>query len=434
MTVQERSRSLGNSQAENGIGTQGWKQLMEWTVILYTISTIIEGALFSLGSTRVAKFTAPILIAAVLAYALLNRIPRFFNLALAGLVGVFTIVGLTGLTSTYPELAQIRTQTFGMLVIASTALTAALAVLGRRGIVCVQRGLVAGAAMASFLIVTARSRGDFIGVTEYERLEARASAGQADPNDIALALAITLPACLWSKHWLPRYVVAPLVVAAIFFTGSRGGIAALAAGGLAAVVVLARASAHPIRQTATAAGLALVGLLATWALLPEALVDRFKTLPQEVSSGTMTRRTRYWQAAWAQFGESPFWGTGAGSAPDLNYRISGRNQVFHNTYLSYLVELGILGFLFFLLALSAAWLGAVLASREVGWMVVSITIMTVGIVALSWDARKLMWLILITGAALLWRQNSTDTSQPESAITKPPNIRKVDNGRRHRIS
>jgi O-antigen ligase len=403
MSTRASARPRGVSQT--GSGDLLWRRILEWTVTLYTISTLIEGAIFTVGSARAARLVAPLLIVVVALYALFIRMPRFINVVVIGQIGVLTLVALTALTSEYPEEAMARLRTFGLLASAGAALAAALAILGGRGIACIQRGLIIGAGLSSLLIIAARAKGDFVGASEFERNAARATAGFADPNDLALALAIALPACLWSRHWLPKYVVAPLVVAAIFFTGSRGGLVALGAGSIAAVVVLAQSAAHPIKTTVRAVGLTLVALLTTWTLLPERLTERFSSLPDELATGTFTRRTLYWRAAWDQFSENPFWGAGSGSAQYFNYLRTGRSQVFHNTYLSYLVELGLLGWLFFFLALCAAWIGAIRSSRSFGWPVVCMTIMTVGIVALSWDAKKLMWVLLITGGALLYSNN-----------------------------
>jgi O-antigen ligase len=422
MSTSALARPGGVSQM--GSGDLLWRRILEWTVTLYTISTLIEGAIFTVGSARVARFVAPLLIVVVALYALFIRMPRFINVVVIGQIGVLTLVSLTALTSEYPEEVMSRLRTFGMLATAGAALAAALAILGARGITCVQRGLIIGAGLSSLLIIAARAKGDFVGASEFERNAGRATAGFADPNDLALALAIALPACLWSKHWLPKYVVAPIVVAAIFFTGSRGGLVALGAGSVAAVVVMAQSAANPFKTTVRAVGLTLIPILTTWTLLPERLTERFMSLPEELASGTFTRRTLYWRAAWDQFSENPFWGAGSGSAQHFNYLRTGRNQVFHNTYLSYLVELGLLGWLFFFLALCAAWIGAIRSSRSFGWPVVSMTIMTVGIVALSWDAKKLMWVLLITCGALLYNNNNKEKllrspQRQQSAGVKP---------------
>ncbi len=400
MTIKTRQQSVLTSATD--MRAQGRQRLLEWAVTLYTMSTVIEGAVLSLGSARISRIVGLLLIAVVLVYAVSTRMPRFLNLPLIGLIGVFTLVASTTITSDYALQASSRLGTYGMLVAYGTALAAALAVLGARGITCVQRGLVAGAVTASILIIGARAQGNFVGARQYERLAgSRATAGLADPNDIALAMAIALPACIASKHWLARYILAPTIVAGIFFTGSRGGLVALGVGGIAAAILLSRSTAHPFQQAMRAMVFTSLAVVGTWAFLPEALVERFASLPQEVTSGTMTRRTLYWQAAWEQFGENPFWGAGPGSAMHFNYIRTGRSQVFHNTYLSFLVELGIVGWLFFFLALSAAWIGAVRISKTWGWPIVSLAIMTMGIFALSWETKKLMWLLLITGGALL---------------------------------
>jgi hypothetical protein len=376
--------------------------LLGWTATLYVSTTVIEYSAFSLGSAQISRIAAFIFVAAALLYATSNRVTRLFNPALISLLGITTIVGLTSLTTMYPEVVIGRLGTFGLLTLSGAALTLTLVVIGSGGgIMCIQRGLIIGATFVSVLIIAARARGDFTGTTQYQRFESRVTAGDADPNSIALVLAIALPACLWSRNRLVRYVLGPTVFLAIVFTGSRGALISVAAGGVAAAIVLARNSPRPFRQTVQSIGFASAAIALAWALLPEALIDRFAGLPAQVTAGTMTRRTQYWGAAWEQFGESPFWGTGPGSGSYLNYLRTGHAHVFHNTHLSFLVDLGLAGWLFFMVALIAAWAGALRSSRVFGWPVVSMAVLTVGSWALSWEGKKVMWVMLIMCCALL---------------------------------
>jgi O-antigen ligase len=382
-------------------------RLLEWAVTLYVASTIIEGAAFSFGQSRISRLAAIALVLVMLGYAVSGRIPRVSNPSLIGIFGVFALVAASSFWTEAPEQTTARLVTFGALAVTSAALAAALACLEDSGVRCIARGLIIGAIVASVLVVVSRARGDYAGVDEFQRLTERSSAGAADPNDLALLLAVALPACLWSRRWQVRYPVAALTITAIFFTGSRGAIASLAIGAVAAILVIVLARRQSLRKLIQSSAVAAAAIWVAWILLPESLVGRIEGIPGELASGTFTNRTSLWQAAWEQFSENPFFGTGAGTVRDFIYQRTGIDLVAHNAHLSFLVELGLAGWLLFILALSAAWAGAIRSSRSAGWLVVSMSILTTGTLMLSWEYNKLLWVMLIMGGTLLSTSHRT---------------------------
>lgn len=375
---------------------------LEWAVVLYVASTVVESAAFSLGSARVSRLIAVVLVLVVVGYATSHRIPRFFNVPFVCILGIFlTVAASTLWTEDFAQTTS-RIVTFGGLAVASGALAAALALLQMRGVERIKQGLIMGAAVASVLVIEARIRNDFFtGPNEFTVFYERSTAGAANPNDLALLLAIALPACLWSKRWQIRYTVAPLTVVAILFTGSRGAVISLAVGATAAALIVVLTRRRPLRILAQSSALAAAILWVAWILLPEPLKDRIAGIPTEVSAGSFTNRSTLWQAAWQQFSADPFWGTGAGTADETIYRWTGRGQVVHNTHLSFLVELGMVGWLLFIVALLFAWAGAIRWARTIGWPLVSMAVLSSGTWALSWEYNKLLWVMLVLGGALI---------------------------------
>jgi putative inorganic carbon (hco3(-)) transporter len=147
-----------------------------------------------------------------------------------------------------------------------------------------------------------------------------------------------------------------LAVAALFFTGSRGGLIAYGGMLLVSLLFLRR------RQVALSRVLLASALAATIVLsLPrESAPSRI----QEADEYTVVTRLALWAAAGSMFVQNPILGVGYGNYRALyNDYLPGftPNQLdAHNLYLQFLSEMGIIGFLAFCLL---AWSFARMAVR-----------------------------------------------------------------------
>ncbi|MEX7471292.1 O-antigen ligase family protein [Mycobacterium adipatum] len=355
---------------------------------------------------------AVVLVLVVLFAALSNRISRVNNLALVGMVGISTLVVASFLWTDEPAMAQTRSVTFGALALTSIALAFAFAYLGTDAVNSVRSGLVLGAAIASTLVIIARIKGDFVGAEEFQQVTMRSSAGAADPNDLALLLAAALPACVWSRSVFSRVLVSALVITGVLLTGSRGAILALAVGGgVALVALLSIRGSKAIPTVAWSAAISSIVVWGAWNLLPDTVAERIRSIPAELSSGSFTKRTTLWQAAWEQFNEHPILGSGVGTARHYIFQRSGLDLVTHNTHLSFLVELGFVGWALFIFALLVAWAGAVAFHRSAMWPLVTLAVLTTGTVSLSWEFNKLLWVMLVFGGFLLAQKS--DAAAPD---------------------
>lgn len=388
-----------------------------WAVMLYVASTIIESTVFSLSASRISRLMAVVLVFIVFFAALSNRIPRVNNLALVGMVGISTLVVASFLWTNEPGMAQARSVTFGALALTSIALAFAFAYLGSEAVNSVRSGLVLGAAIASTLVIVARIKGDFVGAEEFQQATMRSSAGAADPNDLALLLAAALPACVWSRRVIVRVVVSALVITGVLLTGSRGAILALAVGGgVALVALLSMRGSKAMPAVAWSAAISSMVVWGAWNLLPGTVAERIRSIPAELSSGSFTKRTVLWQAAWEQFNDQPILGSGVGTARHYIFQRSGMDLVTHNTHLSFLVELGFVGWALFIFALLVAWAGAVAFHRSAVWPVVTLAVLTTGTVSLSWEFNKLLWVMLVFGGFLLAQKS--DMAKPERSTAQ----------------
>ena len=227
----------------------------------------------------------------------------------------------------------------------------------------------------------------------------RYTAAGFNPNDAALTLALAIPmACflmvrmraLWTKLLLLAYAIAAPV--AIALSGSRTGVlACCAAFGM---------SALGLRQLRWSRRLMLVAALGVcaWCLVafvPETSWTRISTISAQVDSGDLNQRTGIWAAGLKEFAAHPVLGVGEGAYLQISGRQLGEGFVAHNTFVSVLVELGIVGFLLFaaILQQTARAVLNLEGSDRLMWVAVAST-WFVGVLAATWETQKATWLLI----------------------------------------
>jgi O-antigen ligase len=178
----------------------------------------------------------------------------------------------------------------------------------------------------------------------------------ADPNLYAGYLLLSLALVVFRATVLPTPLLVlqtVVLVAGLVATGSRGGLATLA--------LLAVFSAFMISSARVRAGviaLAVGGAAVAWTLLPEhpgsgSLLGVDRLLVSSAESGD-DARFELWQLALRLWFEHPFLGIGMGQYPRFSVGIVGEMEtselghVVHNSFLSVLVSLGVVGFAIFL--------------------------------------------------------------------------------------
>jgi O-antigen ligase len=244
-------------------------------------------------------------------------------------------------------------------------------------------------------------------IAHQESVYQRYAGARLDANDLGLMVALSIPfsyyLLLQSKGaaaWMYRLQLA-LAGTTVLLTASRG--AALATLVALAIVPLTQARLTSRQRIAVLLTLFLL-IIGALAFVPATSWDRLSTMPHEFRHGTMTGRTLIWSAGWELFREHPFLGIGANAFRVLVSRVlnepirpgssTSPAPPAHNTFLSVLVEQGVLGFTIFcallvLLALSADALPGL--SRKL-WLV-SLTVWVVGVSGLTWEMRKPTWFL-----------------------------------------
>jgi O-antigen ligase len=216
-------------------------------------------------------------------------------------------------------------------------------------------------------LMTALVLGTYVSVIETCRLYFRAAgslrryaAGGFDANDLAMTLALALPMAwyLGMTHrrpilrWICRAYV-PVSVATLGLTGSRGGMIACTMALL--FVPLSMTRLTPGRLLTSFTMLFVAGVLAVM-YVPETSIQRLATAGTEIEAARFGGRDKLWRAGLEVFPANPILGSGVGSYRTAITPVLGpAAQVAHNSYLSVLVEQGIVGFTFYMLMFVAAF-------------------------------------------------------------------------------
>lgn len=266
--------------------------------------------------------------------------------------------------------------------------------------------------------------------------DVRYAATGFDANDIALTMALGTPMAAYLMARGTKFTrclyggYALLAVAAIFLTASRTGLVALAIA-MSSYLVLTLQN-HRMKGFLIALTV-VCGLVWLSQFAPESSVKRLLTFGEEIRSGTMSNRRAIWAAGWDVFQENPLLGIGAGSFKVAMGPAIGAEMVAHNTYLSVLADMGLIGFGAFM-AMVALCVRVVRRMPKIErwlWQIMLLAL-GAGVFALSWEINKNFWLILglavAHGSALARRGGPEDddprgrysADDPENAGLREP--------------
>ena len=232
----------------------------------------------------------------------------------------------------------------------------------------------------------------------------RYAGARLDANDLGIIMALSIPISYYlllqnrgRMAWVYRLQLA-LAGTTVLLTASR-------AATLACLVALAIVPLTHARLTGRQriAVLLTISLLVFGALLfvPSTSWERLSTTPSEFAQGTLTGRTVIWAAGWELFCEHPFLGVGANAfrlmvsrvlAKPINMAGLASTPVAHNTFLSVLVEQGVIGLTLFcaLLSVLALSLRLMPPFPQKLW-IVCLGVWMVGVSSLTWETRKPTW-------------------------------------------
>ena len=193
------------------------------------------------------------------------------------------------------------------------------------------------------------------------------------------------------KFKLYYIALATLSLAAMLFTGSRGGFLGLIAGLAGYIWIQGEGRIKPSTIFFSAVGVILAYFLAI-RILPETLLARF-TIASVVKSGG-TGRTEIWLNALEAFwNENPirwFIGYGFGSFPQFLKFFCGRYKAAHNDFIQILIELGIGGCIYYIFCLCNALNRMKNERNALSFSIIALLI--IGGISMELFIKKMFWM------------------------------------------
>jgi O-antigen ligase len=266
----------------------------------------------------------------------------------------------------------------------------------------------------------------------------RFSAAGTNPDDLGIFLALGIPVACYlalskSTYKMNRllkfvnYAYIPAALLGIALSGTRTALIATIPGivfGLASLTRLRLWTRIAIFMLLISAGLALLPLV------PLASLQRLGTTGTEFAGGDLNGRKTIWREGLASFAEHPLIGVGS----NMYRSVNSVGKVAHNTFISVLVELGLIGFGLFLMILTIVIIQALRQAkwRSRFWLSLLVT-WGIGASTLTLEYRKPTWLFLsliVASAAiksqgdktvpLVWRNEPEAQALPYTKHNKWP--------------
>jgi O-antigen ligase len=227
----------------------------------------------------------------------------------------------------------------------------------------------------------------------------RYSATGVNPVDLAVILSIGIPLAwyivVFSREGqsngflkLINFAYIPASILSIALTASRTGIITFLPALLYIFLTSHRLKLH-LRMLAFITIFLII--LALIPYLPQPTIERLSTTVASISSADLGGRVFIWKTALSYFVDKPIIGIGSGAfAAIVDFK-----SVVHNTYLSILVEVGLIGLILFCIILLIVIYNAISQSRQLAKLWLSVlAIWALGAFSLTWERNKQTWLIL----------------------------------------
>jgi len=194
-----------------------------------------------------------------------------------------------------------------------------------------------------------------------------------NPNFVGSISVLGISILLLLSFELKKYRLIYLLVVffgvfTIFLSGSRTAVASLVILSIYCVVVILTTKERLTQLIVVGSLILTAGI--SWALLPSRINRRLISIITLIESQSLGNRGDIWLKGFEIFLENPLFGTGSGTF----YTIVGRYA--HSIYLSTLVELGVIGFILFVLLPATVYISAV-RYRKYFWSSVPIAFMLV---------------------------------------------------------
>ena len=256
----------------------------------------------------------------------------------------------------------------------------------------------------------------------------RYSAFTFNMNSLALMLALGIPIA-WHLAISPsnglkaqllkvvNFAYVPLSLFSILLTSSRGGIIATTP---AFFYILGSVTRLTLLRRVLLTTVLVGALYVLFPLVPQNSLDRIATTEAELTEGNLSNRKIIWEAGFPIFLEHPINGAGSGSFL-ATVKFKNRNVAAHNTYLTILVEVGLVGFALFAIILLMTLRHAIRQPKVYATMWTAVVLIwIIGVFSINWEIRKHTWLVfsLVLVSAGLYEQRE-ETNEQLDLLSNP---------------
>jgi len=185
-----------------------------------------------------------------------------------------------------------------------------------------------------------------------------------------------------------NYAYIPAGILGILLSGTRGAMIAA----LPAIVFILSTLTRLRFRTRVMIFIALIGtLFALQTVVPQYSIERLATTGASISELDLDGRVNIWRQGIKVFSEHPLLGVGSSA-----FRTAvGIEKVAHNTFISVLVEVGIIGWVLFGIILAITFYQAIHQPKLTArfWLTV-LLVWALTASFMTWEQRKQTWLIL----------------------------------------
>jgi O-antigen ligase len=169
----------------------------------------------------------------------------------------------------------------------------------------------------------------------------------------------------------------------------------------------------------------MVGLSGALAIayVPEQLVQRFATTGTEVEDARFGGRFKLWVAGVNAFAQRPLMGYGVATYKlAITPQLGSAAQVAHDSFLSVLVEEGLVGLLLYLLMLLSVYLAILRLPRfPRRFALVLFATLVTAMLPLTWEDEKEVWLVsaMLFGMSSVVGAGLSGATSPDASRTAP---------------
>ena len=280
--------------------------------------------------------------------------------------------------------------------------------------------------LGAYVAVSSAVYNYFTGKVYYTNYQ-RFSAGETNPDGFGFIMALGIPVAWYlagsiNNYGIGRflrilnYVYIPAALLGIALSGTRTALIASVVG-----MAFGLASLTRLRLIARIAIFVLLSSIILF-LLPHVQTlksfQRLSTTGAELTSGDLNNRTNNWSEGLAAFAERPLLGVGS----NMYRSINSLGKVGHNSFVSVLVELGLIGFILFSIILGIAFVHAWRQPKWQSWFWLTVlTVWSIGAFTLTWESRKSTWVFLsfaVVSAAITNKQEEPALIGTQTRLTR----------------